>query len=88
VCVCVCVRAEAIGCEYRLGDKWAALQTLEGASMTSPNFPFPAASHTRFNHSLSSTYSTNEQTFSLQYGSGSLTGILGYDTLTVSDAAG
>ncbi|DAA16492.1 TPA: progastricsin (pepsinogen C) [Bos taurus] len=40
-------------------------------------------SHTRFNHSLSSTYSTNEQTFSLQYGSGSLTGILGYDTLTV-----
>ncbi|KAM7229161.1 hypothetical protein CapIbe_019277 [Capra ibex] len=40
-------------------------------------------SHTRFNPSLSSTYSSNEQTFSLQYGSGSLTGLLGYDTLTV-----
>ncbi|XP_022437159.1 gastricsin [Delphinapterus leucas] len=40
-------------------------------------------SHTRFNPSLSSTYSTNGQTFSLQYGSGSLTGFFGYDTLTV-----
>ncbi|XP_031544393.1 gastricsin [Vicugna pacos] len=40
-------------------------------------------SHTRFNPSLSSTYSTNGQTFSLQYGSGSLTGFFGYDTLMV-----
>ncbi|KAJ8779973.1 hypothetical protein J1605_012009 [Eschrichtius robustus] len=40
-------------------------------------------SHTRFNPSLSSTYSSNGQTFSLQYGSGSLTGFFGYDTLTV-----
>lgn len=53
-----------------------------------PNFPSLAASHTRFNPSLSSTYSTNGQTFSLQYGSGSLTGFFGYDTLTVSDTAG
>ncbi|XP_004710817.1 gastricsin [Echinops telfairi] len=39
--------------------------------------------HKRFNPSQSSTYSTNGQTFSLQYGSGSLTGLFGYDTLTV-----
>lgn len=65
-----------------------SLADLRGDQHDFLNFPFPAASHTRFNPSLSSTYSTNEQTFSLQYGSGSLTGILGYDTLTVSDAAG
>ncbi|KAM6185113.1 gastricsin [Rhynchocyon petersi] len=40
-------------------------------------------SHPRFNPSASSTYSTNGQTFSLQYGSGSLTGFFGYDTMTV-----
>ncbi|XP_008060778.1 gastricsin [Carlito syrichta] len=40
-------------------------------------------SHSRFNPTQSSTYSTNGQTFSLQYGSGSLTGLFGYDTLTV-----
>ncbi|XP_058931662.1 gastricsin [Kogia breviceps] len=40
-------------------------------------------SHSRFNPRLSSTYSTNGQTFSLQYGSGSLAGFFGYDTLTV-----
>ncbi|KAM4816370.1 gastricsin-like [Urocitellus parryii] len=39
--------------------------------------------HPRFNPSESSTFSTNGQTFSLQYGSGSLTGFFGYDTLTV-----
>ncbi|KAM9234750.1 gastricsin isoform 3-T5 [Dugong dugon] len=41
-------------------------------------------SHPRFNPSESSTFSTNGQTFSVQYGSGSLTGFFGYDTLTVS----
>uniref|UniRef100_A0A8D2CR84 Gastricsin n=1 Tax=Sciurus vulgaris TaxID=55149 RepID=A0A8D2CR84_SCIVU len=40
--------------------------------------------HPRFNPSQSSTFSTNGQTFSLQYGTGSLTGFFGYDTLTVS----
>uniref|UniRef100_A0A8D2CRE4 Gastricsin n=1 Tax=Sciurus vulgaris TaxID=55149 RepID=A0A8D2CRE4_SCIVU len=39
--------------------------------------------HPRFNPSQSSTFSTNGQTFSLQYGTGSLTGFFGYDTLTV-----
>nr|XP_040137952.1 gastricsin-like [Ictidomys tridecemlineatus] len=39
--------------------------------------------HPRFNPSESSTFSTNGQTFSLQYGTGSLTGFFGYDTLTV-----
>uniref|UniRef100_A0A8C0GTQ4 Peptidase A1 domain-containing protein n=1 Tax=Chelonoidis abingdonii TaxID=106734 RepID=A0A8C0GTQ4_CHEAB len=42
--------------------------------------------HTRFNPSNSSTYSSNGQTFSLQYGSGSLTGVFGYDTVTVSNS--
>uniref|UniRef100_A0A8C6ACK8 Gastricsin n=1 Tax=Marmota marmota marmota TaxID=9994 RepID=A0A8C6ACK8_MARMA len=39
--------------------------------------------HPRFNPSKSSTFSTNGQTFSMQYGTGSLTGFFGYDTLTV-----
>uniref|UniRef100_A0A8C3VX62 Gastricsin n=1 Tax=Catagonus wagneri TaxID=51154 RepID=A0A8C3VX62_9CETA len=39
--------------------------------------------HARFDPSKSSTYSTDGQTFSLQYGSGSLTGFFGYDTLTI-----
>nr|P81498.2 RecName: Full=Gastricsin; AltName: Full=Pepsinogen C-1; Flags: Precursor [Suncus murinus]BAB11753.1 pepsinogen C [Suncus murinus] len=41
--------------------------------------------HARFNPNQSSTYSTNGQTFSLQYGSGSLTGFFGYDTMTVQN---
>nr|Q9GMY4.1 RecName: Full=Gastricsin; AltName: Full=Pepsinogen C; Flags: Precursor [Sorex unguiculatus]BAB11754.1 pepsinogen C [Sorex unguiculatus] len=41
--------------------------------------------HARFNPSKSSTYSTNGQTFSLQYGSGSLTGFFGYDTMTLQN---
>ncbi|XP_077190641.1 gastricsin-like [Paroedura picta] len=39
--------------------------------------------HPLFNPSQSSTYSTNDQTFSLQYGTGSLTGIFGYDTVAI-----
>ncbi|XP_003403969.3 gastricsin [Loxodonta africana] len=41
------------------------------------------SNHPRFNPRESSTYSTDWQTFFLQYGSGSLTGFFGYDTLTV-----
>ncbi|XP_051852894.1 gastricsin-like [Antechinus flavipes] len=39
--------------------------------------------HPQFNPSQSSTYSSNGQTFSLQYGTGSLTGVFGYDTVTI-----
>ncbi|XP_066479773.1 gastricsin-like [Tiliqua scincoides] len=39
--------------------------------------------HPLFNPSQSSTYSTQDQTFSLQYGTGSLTGLFGYDTVTI-----
>lgn len=39
--------------------------------------------HSRFNPRKSSTYYTKKKTFSLQYGTGSLTGFFGYDTLTV-----
>lgn len=48
--------------------------------------PCPAATHAQYNPSKSSTYYTDGQTFSLQYGTGSLTGFFGYDTLTVSEA--
>ncbi|XP_025912343.1 gastricsin-like isoform X11 [Apteryx rowi] len=40
-------------------------------------------SHTMFNPSQSSTFSTQNQYFSIQYGSGSLTGIFGYDTVAI-----
>ncbi|KAM5262642.1 gastricsin [Ctenodactylus gundi] len=40
-------------------------------------------SHPRFNPADSSTYSTSGQTFSLQYGTGSLTGFFGYDTFAI-----
>uniref|UniRef100_A0A670J9K0 Gastricsin n=1 Tax=Podarcis muralis TaxID=64176 RepID=A0A670J9K0_PODMU len=43
--------------------------------------------HSRFNPSQSSTYSTNGQTFSLQYGSGNLDGFFGFDTMRVSSNA-
>ncbi|XP_053883331.1 gastricsin-like [Malaclemys terrapin pileata] len=43
--------------------------------------------HTLFNPNDSSTYSSNGQTFSLQYGSGSLTGVFGYDTVTIQDVS-
>ncbi|XP_073522853.1 gastricsin-like [Phyllobates terribilis] len=39
--------------------------------------------HPLFNPSQSSTYSSNNQQFSMQYGSGSLTGVFGYDTVSV-----
>ncbi|XP_007065203.2 gastricsin [Chelonia mydas] len=45
------------------------------------------SNHARFNPSHSSTYSSNGQTFSLQYGSGSLTGFFGYDTMTLQNIA-
>ncbi|CAK7310768.1 PGC [Vulpes lagopus] len=37
-------------------------------------------SHPRFNPNMSSTYSSNGQIFSAQHGSGSLSGVYGYDT--------
>ncbi|MFT7814945.1 gastricsin-like [Arapaima gigas] len=39
--------------------------------------------HTKFNHSRSSTYNSTVKTFYLPYGSGSLHGIFGYDTVNV-----
>ncbi|XP_073472026.1 gastricsin-like [Aquarana catesbeiana] len=43
--------------------------------------------HPQFNPSQSSSYSSNQQQFSLQYGTGSLTGILGYDTVQIQNIA-
>ncbi|XP_060087413.1 pepsin B-like [Heteronotia binoei] len=43
------------------------------------------ANHNRFNPSQSSTYSNEGQTYTLSYGSGSLTVMLGYDTLQVQN---
>ncbi|POI32292.1 hypothetical protein CIB84_003956 [Bambusicola thoracicus] len=41
------------------------------------------ANHNEFNPNESSTFSTQNEFFSLQYGSGSLTGIFGFDTVTI-----
>uniref|UniRef100_A0A8C0QXY9 Pepsin B n=1 Tax=Canis lupus dingo TaxID=286419 RepID=A0A8C0QXY9_CANLU len=43
------------------------------------------SNHNTFNPSSSSTYRNNGQTYTLYYGSGSLTVLLGYDTVTVSN---
>ncbi|XP_070604988.1 gastricsin-like [Erythrolamprus reginae] len=43
----------------------------------------PCKNHPLFNPSQSSTYSSQGQTFGLLYGSGSLTGVFGYDTVTI-----
>lgn len=53
--------------------------------MTVYSIPCAAADHNRFNPSQSSTFRNNGQTYTLYYGSGSLTVFLGYDTVTVSD---
>lgn len=39
--------------------------------------------HDKFNPSRSSTYKKNGKALTIQYGTGSMTGILGYDTVTV-----
>ncbi|XP_066499999.1 gastricsin-like [Hoplias malabaricus] len=41
-------------------------------------------SHTQFNPQQSSTYQSTSQTFYLPYGAGSLNGVFGYDTVTLS----
>ncbi|NXI65652.1 PEPA protein, partial [Anseranas semipalmata] len=41
--------------------------------------------HERFNPSKSSTFESTNDSVSIAYGTGSMTGILGYDTVTVSD---
>uniref|UniRef100_A0A8C4VSL1 Progastricsin n=1 Tax=Gopherus evgoodei TaxID=1825980 RepID=A0A8C4VSL1_9SAUR len=54
----------------------------------SQNFLSQACSnHARFNPSQSSTFSSNGQTFSLQYSSGSFTGFFGYDIMTLQNIA-
>lgn len=42
------------------------------------------ANHNRFNPQDSSTYEATSETLSITYGTGSMTGILGYDTVQVS----
>ncbi|XP_041083520.1 pepsin A-like [Polyodon spathula] len=42
------------------------------------------SNHNKFNPDLSSTYRSTSQTVAIQYGTGSMTGILGYDTVTVA----
>ncbi|XP_067863877.1 pepsin A-like [Heptranchias perlo] len=47
----------------------------------------PCMDHHRFNPKKSSTYQSNDQSLSIQYGTGSMTGILGYDTVRLSNVA-
>ena len=42
------------------------------------------ANHNRFNPQDSSTYEATSETLSITYGTGSMTGVLGYDTVEVS----
>ncbi|MGH0160380.1 UNVERIFIED_CONTAM: hypothetical protein FKN15_039304 [Acipenser sinensis] len=44
---------------------------------------YACSNHNKFNPSQSSTYRSTSQTVSIQYGTGAMTGILGYDTVTV-----
>ncbi|XP_029428185.1 gastricsin-like isoform X2 [Rhinatrema bivittatum] len=43
--------------------------------------------HPLFSPNQSSTYTSNQQQFSIAYGTGSLTGILGYDTVTIENTS-
>lgn len=52
---------------------------------TNLSFCLSTADHRRFNPDQSSTFRINGQTYTLSYGSGSLSVVLGYDTVTVSD---
>lgn len=53
-----------------------------GTSCDRPS-PVPAENHKRFNPSESSTFVSTNESVSIAYGTGSMTGILGYDTVTV-----
>ncbi|XP_028654966.1 pepsin A-like [Erpetoichthys calabaricus] len=44
---------------------------------------FACSNHNTFNPNASSTYRATSQTISVQYGTGAMSGILGYDTVTV-----
>ncbi|XP_051891100.1 gastricsin-like [Pristis pectinata] len=44
----------------------------------------PCDNHARFNPTQSSTYRSSQQTFYMSYGSGSLSGFFGYDTVNVA----
>jgi len=45
--------------------------------------PTPTEDHNRFDPSDSSTFVSTNDSLSIEYGTGSMTGILGYDTVTV-----
>ncbi|KAI4590646.1 hypothetical protein MJG53_001695 [Ovis ammon polii x Ovis aries] len=63
-----------------LGGEAVATEThRKSATMTTT----PRATHNRFNPSKSSTLSLNRHTYMLSYGSGSLSMVLGYDTVSV-----
>ncbi|XP_078403895.1 pepsin A-like [Cetorhinus maximus] len=47
----------------------------------------PCMVHKRFNPKWSSTYRSNNQGVSIRYGTGAMTGILGYDTVRISNIA-
>ncbi|KAG2468210.1 PEPA protein, partial [Polypterus senegalus] len=44
---------------------------------------YACTNHNKFNPTKSSTYRASSQTISVQYGTGAMSGILGYDTVTV-----
>eukprot|EP00009_Paramoeba_aestuarina_P008029 CAMPEP_0201520764 /NCGR_PEP_ID=MMETSP0161_2-20130828/12494_1 /ASSEMBLY_ACC=CAM_ASM_000251 /TAXON_ID=180227 /ORGANISM="Neoparamoeba aestuarina, Strain SoJaBio B1-5/56/2" /LENGTH=364 /DNA_ID=CAMNT_0047919243 /DNA_START=101 /DNA_END=1195 /DNA_ORIENTATION=- len=54
-------------------------------SSTCPRGDIACQTHNTYNHTESSTYVANGEAFSIEYGTGSLTGFLSQDTLLLSD---
>lgn len=52
-----------------------------------PILTTPAGNHNRFNPAESSTFLSTNDTLFIAYGTGSMTGILGYDTVNVRPGA-
>lgn len=46
--------------------------------------PVPTGNHNRFNPADSSTFISTNESLYIAYGTGSMSGVLGYDTVTVS----
>ncbi|MGH0172154.1 UNVERIFIED_CONTAM: hypothetical protein FKN15_000625 [Acipenser sinensis] len=64
------------------------MDTMMQNNMLNANvFAFYLTNHPVFDPTQSSTWSSNGQTFSVQYGTGSLSGVFGYDTVTVGGIA-